>query len=942
MSTDSRPFYHLIVLLIAVTLSVPLTLGGPRVPSAAAATAMIDLGTLGGAFSVAYDINDAGQVVGASQNTAGAQCPVRWQNGVPSTLGTCSSLPSSSDLNQAPAHNTLAHGINEAGQVVGWIQTAPGELQAFRWQGGGTTNLGTLGGVSSQAYGISEAGQVVGQSQTETGAWHAFLWTSGGTDGVPSNPQMQDLGTLTGYPSGSYASGINMHGQVVGASWNEATGKWRAFLWHDGVMTDLGILQEGHTSSSASQINDLGQVVGTSRNDATAEERPFLWTPQTPNGTMTDLGTLGAGGGASDINESGQVVGASATPTGAVHAFRWDDGVMTDLGTLGGSTSYGYGINEAGQVVGWSQTASGDWHAFLARGTSGVQAGATITVTTTADELNTDGDCALREAVRAANLNTAVDACPAGRGADTILLPAGTYILTRVGGDEAAKLGDLDLTKDVTISGAGASTTIIDGNQLDRVFDIPAGVRVTLKQLTVRNGRVASSLVGGGIANRGTLLVANSVVTANAAVQSGGGIYNLGGMTIQASIISSNTVSDASGEGVGGGIYNGGELTVRDSTITANSTAAYGRGGGIFNISALRLVDSVIAENSSLGQGGGVTNFGGTLLIQRSTISGNQAPVAGGIENISSSLTVTDSTISGNTASTGSAGGILNYSHLGLANSPVTIINSTISGNIAAEGGAGIMNQGQTVTLRNSTISGNAAGRTGGGIYNTGTNANLPGIVHLYNVTIVANIANSANEVGQGGGGVFNSTFASGDRIHLYNSILAGNTEGLGETPECQGTLSSQGYNLIGDVTECTVEGDQTGNLVGVDPLLGPLQDNGGPRQTHALLAGSPAIDAGNPATPGSGGSACLAKDQRGVVRPQDGNGDGTARCDIGAFERNVSATGQDVGPSEAETEAFDDEVAPDGSEPLTEPAASDEMDAERVVPPDADSQDGP
>src|SRR3989337_982403 len=129
-------------------------------------------------------------------------------------------------------------------------------------------------------------------------------------------------------------------------------------------------------------------------------------------------------------------------------------------------------------------------------------------------------------------------------------------------------------------------------------------------------------------------------------------------------------------------------------------------------------------------------------------------------------------------------------------------------------------------------------------------------------------------------------------------TIVAGNTASeVG--PDCSGTIGSSGYNLVGSTSGCTITGDTTGNLTGVDPLLSPLQDNGGPTLTHPLLPGSPAIAAGNPATPGSGGNACEATDQRGVVRPQ------FAACDMGAFEleppnvafsSNVFSVSEDAG----------------------------------------------
>jgi hypothetical protein len=108
---------------------------------------------------------------------------------------------------------------------------------------------------------------------------------------------------------------------------------------------------------------------------------------------------------------------------------------------------------------------------------------------------------------------------------------------------------------------------------------------------------------------------------------------------------------------------------------------------------------------------------------------------------------------------------------------------------------------------------------------------------------------------------------------------LAGNVDLGGEAPDCGGVpLDAHGYNLVQNVTGCNLGDDSTGNVTGVDPLLGPLADNGGPTLTHLPSAGSPVIDAGNPGD-------CPATDQRGVARPADGDGDGAAVCDIGAVE---------------------------------------------------------
>ena len=298
----------------------------------------VDLGMPGGYPTMAFDINNLGQIVGQIQTASDYWHASFWQDGVMTDLGT---------LGGPDSH---AYAVNDHGHVVG-LSSTTNAGGGFFWQDSVMTDVGTLGGTgASVPWSINNRGQVVGAAMTVGGDQHAFLWQ----DGV-----MTDLGTLGG--TWSFANGVNERGQVVGSS--SLTGDFRddaqhAFLWQDGVMTDLGTL--GGSSSFATDINDRGQVVGTSTT-AGGAKHAFLWQ----EGVMTDLGTLGGrGSGARAINQCGQVVGWDYAQFGE-QAFLWENGLMVSLGTPGGAGSWADAINDHGQIVGWSPITSGAWHAYL-------------------------------------------------------------------------------------------------------------------------------------------------------------------------------------------------------------------------------------------------------------------------------------------------------------------------------------------------------------------------------------------------------------------------------------------------------------------------------------------------------------------------------------------------------------------------------------------------
>jgi CSLREA domain-containing protein len=421
--------------------------------------------------------------------------------------------------------------------------------------------------------------------------------------------------------------------------------------------------------------------------------------------------------------------------------------------------------------------------------------------------------CTLREAINDPQ-STEITFAPALTGIIMLAQPA-------AGG------GTLVIEKTLSITGPRPAIEIrrLRTDPAFRIFRIGSGVTVTLRNLTIRNGK---DNPGAGILNVGTLRLVHCTVAGS----------------------------------VGVGIFN------QNHTLTlTRSTVEHNGGAGIFNQGGtLALTHSTVAYNS--GRGGGIISEGGTATLSHVRITGNSAGgrPGGGIEAWDSRVTLTHSTIARN-SSGGLGGGIANQE-----GSTFTLTNSTVSGNSAPGHGGGIANTfGASLTLTNSTVSGNSA-QFGGGISNGdfGGGANLT----LTNSTVARN---SATEEG---GGIS----LSGDESFavLTNSLVAQNSAPTGTGPDVlhSGGVVGARFSLIGDGSGTGItntDGNQVGNVPPntspINPRLGPLALNGGPTRTHALLLGSPAIDAAS--TPD-----CPSTDQRGVARPQG------AGCDIGSFER--------------------------------------------------------
>jgi hypothetical protein len=443
--------------------------------------------------------------------------------------------------------------------------------------------------------------------------------------------------------------------------------------------------------------------------------------------------------------------------------------------------------------------------------------------------------------------------------------------------------GSLVITDDVTIQGPGASVLTIDGggsvtrpnkptnygyygsdiviNGEDSGQDRPSAPQaagaVTISGLTLTGARTEN---GAGInAYNTALTVDNCVITGNYAYDSGGGIY-IGGYSSTLTV-SNSTISNNFAYYDGGGVATrGAAITIDQSSLTGNS-AKYGGGVFVNNGGALTITASTISNNRARtgsysfyfygneytiyagGFGGGVYLSRTALTISGSSITGNTADRLGGGIFSDDDASLSNSTISGNSANY--AGGMMNFGYASLS-------NSTISGNNATAA-AGIANGSEAyMTLNNSTVSGNNASNYGGGLLNFGS-------------------------------------------LALTNTVVGGNTATIDpdvSTP-VYGTYPAYpvaaGFSLIGNTGTATIT-DNGGNLLNVAPQLGALANNGGPTLTMLPLAGSPLINAGDPAFSG------LTTDQRGTGFPRIIGG----RVDIGAVESGAAVVAAATIPAPA------------------------------------------
>ena len=407
--------------------------------------------------------------------------------------------------------------------------------------------------------------------------------------------------------------------------------------------------------------------------------------------------------------------------------------------------------------------------------------------------------------------------------------------------------GELYVARNVTINGPGASQLTLKRDANAPAFGIlyiDSGT-VTINGLTIANGAGGNNSFYGGIA------VISATVTLNGSTVSG----NTGGF-------------------LAAGIVNFGTMNLVNCTISGNSSE--NGGGGISNSGQMTLSGSTVSGNQSGDVGGGIVNLY-LLTITNSTISGNVASGGAGIFNNYGQVTITGSTISGNTA-TFSGGGIYNDG-VGDPAPTITLVNSTVSANTitildfnTAVGG-GIFTGAGNLQVINSTVSGN----TGGGLFaQSGTTICSTVSVVVTDSTFSANTSGNTMLAGS----IINSHYSGcqPSSVTIRNTILAtGSGQNCWTGPSVIGFINDPitdgGYNLENGYT-CGFTA--ASSKPSTDPLLGPLQDNGGPTATQALLPGSPAIDTGS-CTDLNGNT--VATDQRGAPRPQ-GSG-----CDMGSFE---------------------------------------------------------
>ena len=539
--------------------------------------------------------------------------------------------------------------------------------------------------------------------------------------------------------------------------------------------------------------------------------------------------------------------------------------------------------------------------------------GTAYVVNSLADVVASDGVVTLREALEAANTNTAVTAdVAAGSSAETDTITfdqAALQAQVGLGNPLVITLAgsELQITDNVDMVGLGVGVLTIDAAGKSRVVEITNAVTgAEISDLTITGG--GSTPYGGGILNAGTISLVNVSVRGNtvsgsspAKVVYGGGIDNGGTMSLTHVTVSGNTVeSDSSSYyGSGGGINSGGRMTLTDVTVSGNTVNAnYPSGGafsgGIENHSSMTLIGVTVsgnAVNGSWAAGGGIGNDFGSMTLTNVTISGNTAhgtadsgAAGGGIDNggnmLLTNVTVADNTVTVTSSSgAGYGGGIRNSSALAMTNTMV--MGNTVSAPLGFGGG---LDSNAAMTLTKCVVSENTASGEGGGIYGY----NSGGLVILTNVAVSANTA-------QQGGGIY----CDDTRMTMTNCTISLNiASGSAGTPSSGGGIENSTGTI--SLMDCTVAGNVASGSS--DPAAdfagGIANDSGTATLTNSIVALNSAVV--NPDLAGSwSGSSDLVGGNPGFIRDPSPGPDGvwgTGDDDPGNLKLAIGSPAIDVG----------------------------------------------
>lgn len=407
---------------------------------------------------------------------------------------------------------------------------------------------------------------------------------------------------------------------------------------------------------------------------------------------------------------------------------------------------------------------------------------AVITVNTSADEYNNDGDCSLREAIMAANADTAVDACTPGSNHDEIQFSLSTPAIITL------TLGQIVIETDpLTLTGPGSDQLTISGNNGARIFDIATGIPVTLTNLTMQNGRAATA--GGAVRSAGNLVISDAVLRHNSANADGGALSVTGNLTLTNTDVLSNTAS-----GEGGGVKVTGPMVVVNGRFQNNQSGSYG--GGIYANTNITINDTQFVSNTAASYAGAVWAWT-HATIANATFDHNRATnLNAGAIYVRYDLALTDSTFSHNSAGQ-NVGAIW-------ARRDVTIVGSSFSDNSAAAGRSAAVQVHGSLWLTATQWLNNQSALPGGALVYLGGNG------RIVNTLFAQNIGGDATFEHDGAVEILHTTFAAPDAashaaltsdadgsISVQNSIFSGHPTAL---DVITGTVSED-YNLFAGTT---------------------------------------------------------------------------------------------------------------------------------------------